>query len=98
MTTTHDPHVPHPLSCRIPVCLIIPFVVGPSEAAERALSVARPRVPDCGKACGGAKVNTGGIEPINRRLEIRRAIDCPSYVHPVPDPGRMPLQGYALVI
>src|SRR3546814_17751738 len=62
-----------------------------SGAEERALSVSLPPVPDCAKACGGVKVNTGAIEPINSILEIRRAIDCPSYVHRDPEPGRMPL-------
>src|SRR3546814_14788397 len=71
------------------------FEYGPSEAAGRALSVPLPLVPDWAKAYGGVKVNTGAIEPINRILEIRRAIDCPSYVHRDPEPGRMPLKGHA---
>src|SRR3546814_2573859 len=86
------------LSSRRRAVTMISFEYEPSEAAGRALSVSLPLVPDWAKACGGVKVNTGAIEPINRILEIRRAIDCPSYVHRDPEPGRMPLKGYALVI
>src|SRR3546814_16594387 len=83
------------LSSRRRAVTMISFEYEPSEAAGRALSVPLPLVPDWAKAYGGVKVNTGAIEPINRILEIRRAIDCPSYVHRDPEPGRMPLKGHA---
>src|SRR3546814_4719948 len=80
------------LSSRRRAVTMSSFEYEPSEAAGRALSVPLPLVPDWAKAYGGVKVNTGAIEPINRILEIRRAIDCPSYVHRDPEPGRMPLK------
>src|SRR3546814_17055264 len=77
------------LSSRRRAVTMISFEYEPSEAAGRALSVSLPLVPDWAKACGGVKVNTGALAPINRFLEIRRAIVCHSYVHSYPEPGQI---------